>query len=114
VRVDHGIGYTGPLARGGDDWTSHAAVPHLSAGSQRAQLLRCFAEAGEEGLTAYEAGVVAGLLHVGYWKRVSDLMNAGLIEKTGGSRLVGTGKWQMVLVITEAGESALRGVVVVT
>src|SRR6187401_792237 len=80
------IPYRGPLARGTDRSTGHAAAQDgrgPRAGSQRLRLLREYGKHPLTGLTAYEAASVAGLLDVGYWKRVSDLFNDGLIEPTG-------------------------------
>ena len=45
---------------------------------QAMRLLKCY-ENKTEGLTDEEAADIAGLSHVGYWKRCSDLRNLGYI-----------------------------------
>lgn len=57
--------------------------PHVpsSLGTQAGRLLAAFYETGEAGLTAEEARAAAGLSPTScFWKRVSELRVAGLIE----------------------------------
>ena len=49
-------------------------------GPQSLKILRKYKEAGTLGLTAYEAGNAAGLLHSCYWKRVSELRQQYMIK----------------------------------
>ena len=73
--------------------------------SQKALLLAEYVKAGAAGLTADEAGERSGLRGVGagYWKRVSDLLRAGLIEPTGETRLGLAGELQRVCRVTADG-----------
>lgn len=83
------------------------ASVQMRATSHRGRLLQAFAEAGEKGLTAYEAAEHAGLLRSCYWKRISEMADPriGLIEDTKAKRLAPTGEYQMVRRITELGQS---------
>lgn len=90
-----------------------AADVELRAGTQKRLLLAEFAAAPRDGYTADEVGRAAGLLHTGYWKRVSDLKRDGLIaplRRDGKpvTRLGRSGSLQSVLVITPRGVAALR------
>lgn len=72
------------LARSTDPITSKAAAATVKTLTQKERLLLEFAQRSG---TAEEAGERAGLLHTGYWKRVSDLVREGLItERTQGNR----------------------------
>ena len=97
------------LARATDPHTSLAAAKALGgkAGTMRRRLL--FAYRQIEELTADEAAEQAGYsAEDGAWKRVSDLLTAGLIEDTGYTRAGRLGRQQRVLRITAAGVEALR------
>lgn len=104
-----------PIARTSDPETSHAGASdvRLRAGSQKALLLVVF-QAHPNGLTADEAGRLSGLEHTGYWKRVSDLLRAGLLvealDSSGypATRPGRSGSAQRVLRITDRGREALR------
>jgi len=99
------------LARNTDPRTSRDAardaLPEM--GSHRRRLLIWFAAAGDAGLTADEAAERADLLHVGYWKRVSDLKNNGFIRPTGKKRKGRKGSAQQVYAVTHRGRWALGG-----
>lgn len=102
-----------PLARATDPATSHegARAVRLRASSQAAKLLRCYAAAGERGMTSEEAGIAAGLAIPGcsYWRRVSYLAEHGLIEQTDETRTSGAGCAQRVLRITDDGRRVNGG-----
>ncbi len=62
------------------------------------------------GLTDEEAGTVTGLAdspRCCYWKRCSELRQAGYISPTGGARASTAGELQQVCRITEAGMAVL-------
>jgi hypothetical protein len=99
------------VSRTTDPQTSHdaAAARRPEIGSHRRRLLIWFAAAGDAGLTADEAADKADLLHVGYWKRVSDLKNQRYIRATGEKRPGRSGQLQQVYAITHGGRWALGG-----
>lgn len=81
----------------------------VRAGSQRARLLRAYADAGDGGLTNHEAGVAADLLNSCYWKRCSELKEAGYIASNEKERVnPATGSKQSVCVLTPAGLKKVR------
>ena len=57
---------------------------------------------------AEEAAQRARLQHVGYWKRVSELLADGLIEETGDTARSRAGEACRIYRITAAGTAALR------
>ncbi len=65
-------------ARRSDPATSHAAARTIRPGHAQ-RLLTEFA-ACPQGLTSEQAALRANLFHVGYWKRVSDLLRDGKIK----------------------------------
>lgn len=65
-------------ARTPDPATSHAAARTIRP-SHAARLLYQF-RACPQGLTSEQAALRANLFHVGYWKRVSDLLRDGKIQ----------------------------------
>lgn len=110
ARVGHVNGWLG--VRGGDGATSRAPLPNLAvrAGSQRATLLATYAHHGE-GLTDEEAGNFSGLLRLPrccYWKRCSELRQAGYITVTGSTRVSTAGEAQQVCAISAAGWAILE------
>lgn len=110
ARIGHMNGWLG--VRNGDAATSRAPLPALSirAGSQRATLLATYAQHGD-GLTDEEAGNLSGLSRLPrccYWKRCSELRQAGYVTVTGTTRTSTAGEAQQVCVITEAGRTALN------
>ena len=68
-------------ARRSDPSPSHAGAvaASVNAGTHMHRLLQAFASA-PSGATAAGAAAYADLAHTGYWKRVSDLKNAGYIR----------------------------------
>ena len=53
--------------------------------NQRQRLLVAYGEAGDQGLTAFEAGHLTGLASnpsCCYWKRCSELLSMGLVEES--------------------------------
>jgi len=99
-------------ARTTDPVTSHIAgnSAAIRSGSQRAQLLKAFQDAGADGLTDDQAGVITGLADkVGccYWKRCSELRQAGYIRPTERTRTSRAGEQQAVSVITQSGIEAI-------
>jgi len=104
-------------ARSTDPETSKAAARLLGgkAGTMRRRLLDYYGIVGSVrpsdtrwGATAEEATEDCGYTAAdGAWKRVSDLLNAGLLEDTGRTRAGSSGRQQRVLRITEKGRAAL-------
>jgi hypothetical protein len=94
------------LHRTEDPWTSRAAARQLKANTMRRRLLEMFRRWGP--LTAEGVANSAGYgAEDGAWKRVSDLLNLGLIEDTGETRTASSGRQQRVLRITAKGREAL-------
>lgn len=97
------------LARETDPDTSKEAARKLDAGragSMRRRLLSCFISGP---MTAEEAASAAGYgPEVGAWKRVSDLLNLGLVEDSGKKKLGSSGRPQRILSITDLGLSSLE------
>jgi len=80
----------------------------VRAGSQRALLFSQYCMCAD--LTDDQAGRLSGLSKspkCGYWKRCSELRQAGYIKPTGETRLAGSGALQAVCKITDAGVLAL-------
>jgi len=99
--------------RANDPTTSTKAVQNLSvrAGSQRALLLSRYAVAD---MTDEEAGHSSGLAMLPkccYWKRCSELRQAGYIATTGVTRTSSAGVEQQVCAITQAGHDLLSSLV---
>jgi len=106
-----------PLFRVDDPETSKqgAADVAIRQGSQCWALLASYDRHRLNGLTAEEAGKVTEWkghtmhgLRVCYWKRVSDLLNKGLIEDAGTTRQSDSGSMQRVNRITAEGVRLLR------
>ena len=92
-----------------DSTTSKAGAKSLTvrAGSQRASLLSRYAV---DSMTDEEAGHASGLAMLPkccYWKRCSELRQAGYIETTGVMRRSSAGVDQHVCSITQAGHDVL-------
>lgn len=100
--------YLAPISsRRSDPNTSKAAGASVAmrSGSQKQILLETYALT-TLGFTDEEAGINSGLAHrpkCCYWKRCSELRQAGLIAPNGQTRLSSVGEPQQVCVITEAG-----------
>ena len=95
-------------ARASDPLTSHLAgqsVKHR-APSQQLRVLAAFYRAAHEGLTDEEAGIKTGLIErpgCCYWKRCSELRQAGYLRSNGVMRRARTGELQAVSCITREG-----------
>lgn len=105
--IGHQNGWLGVRAR--DPHTSAAGAKSLAvhAGSQRALILFWYSI---QSLTDEEAGRWSGLAKrpkCCYWKRCSELRQAGYIKPTGETRVSLAGVVQQVCAITEAGLDAL-------
>lgn len=92
------------LARRTDPETSKAAARRLEAGSIRKALLKTFLVGSR---TFEEAADVAGIDPWQASKRVSDLIAAGFVHDTGGTRSGASGRQQRILQITAEGRKAL-------
>ena len=104
--IGHANGWLG--SRRTDPVTSRSATATLKADSQRARLLYAYLRHGD--LTDEQAGQVTGLSarrSCCYWKRCSELRQAGYIATTGVTRLSSAGEWQQVCRITGQGIDAL-------
>lgn len=77
-----------PGYRRDDPSTSEKAAKSVAsaASTHRDRLEDAYRAAGPSGLSAYEAGVAAGLEDTGYWKRCSELYHQGAIEKARDAR----------------------------
>lgn len=89
-----------PLARASDPETSKRAARSLDANGHLEALTALFRDAGSNGLTAEEAGDLAGF--DGAWKRCSDLLRLGVIVPTGKTRTARSGRRQRVMTIKES------------
>jgi hypothetical protein len=73
------------------------------------RILDVYVLAGKTGLTAEEAAVTANLsLRSCYWKRVSELVQAGYLTVTKATRISDLGRPQRVNKITPAGRAHLK------
>ena len=96
-----------PLFRNTDPITSVQGAADVKPRRQT-QALRLLAEyVHRDGLTDEEAGLFAGLIKTGYWKRCSELRAGGFIVDTGDTRLSSSGSKMMVCKITFKGKVAL-------
>jgi hypothetical protein len=100
-------------ARNSDPTTSKqgAVSSAFRAGSQKDLLLREYRSHLIFGLTDEEAGKASGLAYKNkccYWKRCSELREAGLIRANGETRLSTASEQQMVCVITPKGIELLE------
>jgi hypothetical protein len=105
--IGHANGWLGVRTQDGITSREGARSITLRAGSQRAMLLEMY---WAEPLTDEEAGNLSGLSRnpkCGYWKRCSELRQAGYIRPTGEMRESVSGVSQQVCEITEAGRVAL-------
>ena len=87
-------------ARNSDPATSKAAARVVDSQGQLATYEAVFAKVYPVGLTAEEAALSTpyGTDGGNYTKRVSDLLNAGIVEPTGHTRAGSSGRQQRVLV----------------
>ena len=106
--IGHANGWLG--VRRNDKATSKAGAQSLTvrAGSQRHLILSRYAL---EALTDEEAGRMSGLSSLPkccYWKRCSELRQAGYIKPTGETRVSSAGVEQQVCRITIEGRQVLN------
>lgn len=108
-----------PASRHDDPSTSKAGERDVAfrVGSQRHRMLSVYglrtSLSGPRELTADEAMRLSGLAERScYWKRVSELVAAGLLEDTGKERLGEQGSMQRVNRITTAGVRRLNDLAV--
>ena len=90
------------------DTSKNAYLLHTPRKDSQAAKLLAMYKRKPTGLTADEAAERAGLLNVGYWKRVSDLHRDGFIQDTDITRPGKSGAKQTVRTITPLGEDAVR------
>lgn len=93
--------------------TSHAGGPETEvaaaednaprSGSQRARVLVCLADAGNDGMTDWELGVALSILRTSAGKRRKELCEIGLVEDTGWRRKTDTGSSAVVWSLTDEG-----------
>lgn len=108
-----GVDHDHALARFTDPETSHRAdatlreregsATEIRRGTHRHRALVCFEE---NSLIAEDVKVLTGV--DGIWKRVSDLKNLKLIQRTGYTRMSREGREADVYEITDAGRAALE------
>jgi hypothetical protein len=109
--IGHANGWLGVRRNDGATSTGGAKAMTVRAGSQRAKLLAVYRE---QPLTDEEAGNVSGLSMLPkccYWKRCSELRQAGYIATTGVTRRSSAGVDQHVCAITQAGHDLLSSLV---
>ena len=103
-------GWLGVRANDPTTSTKAAETIWVRAGSQRAKLL---AQYGEGSMTDEEAGHASGLALLPkccYWKRCSELRQAGYIATTGVTRTSSAGVEQQVCAITQTGHDILNSI----
>lgn len=97
--------------RNSDPQTSKDAGAKISDRGMKRELLEAFSDAGDFGMTNYEAGIACDYLSRDpvpcYWKRVSELEVMGYIRTDGVRVNPATKMDQRVKVITEKGKAAL-------
>jgi hypothetical protein len=106
--IGHANGWLGVRREDGKTSTSGAKAMTVRAGSQRATLLATYY--AEHFLTDEEAGKVSGLAMLPkccYWKRCSELRQAGYIKPNGKTRVSTAGVEQQICHITAEGILAL-------
>lgn len=105
--IGHANGWLGVRRKDGATSGAGAKAMTVRAGSQRAKLL---AQYGQDSMTDEEAGHASGLALLPkccYWKRCSELRQAGYIATTGVMRISSAGVEQHVCAITQAGHDLL-------
>ena len=105
--IGHANGWLGVRANNGATSKAGAKSLTVRAGSQRALLLSRYAL---DAMTDEEAGHASGLAMLSkccYWKRCSELRQAGYISVTGSVRVSSAGVDQLVCAITPAGRTVL-------
>ena len=105
--IGHANGWLGVRRNNGATSKAGAQAMTVRAGSQRALLLSRYEN---DSMTDEEAGHASGLAMLPkccYWKRCSELRQAGYIAVTGSVRVSSAGVDQLVCAITSAGRIAL-------
>jgi len=105
--IGHANGWLGVRRNDGATSGAGAKAMTVRAGSQRALLL---AQYEQDSMTDEEAGHASGLAALPkccYWKRCSELRQAGYIATTGVTRTSSAGVDQQVCAITQAGHDLL-------
>ena len=105
---DEGTLFHAPLHRKSDEATSIQGAKDVKF-RRTSQAMLLLIEYRNHDLTDEEAGARSGLLRRSrcYWKRCSDLRDAGYIVKTGATRIGSSGSAQNVCAITPEGLAAL-------
>jgi hypothetical protein len=91
-----------------------AAKTITSSAASASMKFRLLEQFAKKSMTSEEAGEAAGLLHTGYWKRVSDLARHHIITPrftASGKpmlRITSSGRKAQVWQITDAGREELR------
>lgn len=100
-------------ARNTDPRTSKDAAKSVKPQAQMMALLKAFKKSsGKIGITAETAYAVATQMGAwvtptGYWKRVSDLQQAGFIRESGYTATASSGRQARCFVITAEGRKAV-------
>lgn len=105
---EHDDLHGGPHARNTDPWTSKKAANLYKTQRETHQLklLRLHFMVGEAGLTSDEAGeLVTGMRCP--WKRISDLVQTGLVVRNGDTRKSSAGGDQLVGRISPEGRKVI-------
>lgn len=106
--IGHANGWLGVRSNDGATSKAGAKAMTVRAGSQRAILLKAYWE--EQYLTDEDAGRASGLASLPkccYWKRCSELRQAGYIKPNGSTRVSSAGVEQQVCHITAEGIQVL-------
>jgi hypothetical protein len=106
--IGHANGWLGVRRNDGATSTGGAKAMTVRAGSQRAKLLATYFT--EHYLTDEEAGHASGLALLPkccYWKRCSELRQAGYIKPNGKTRISSAGVELQVCLITAEGIQVL-------
>jgi hypothetical protein len=111
ARIGHANGWLSVRRNGSATSIAGAKAVTVRAGSQRAKLLKAYHS--NPPLTDEEAGKASGLSlspKCGYWKRCSELRQAGYIRTTGETRVSSAGVEQQVCEITDEGSRILSDI----
>jgi len=109
--IGHANGWLGVRRNDGATSGGGAKAMTVRAGSQRAKLLATYF--AEQYLTDEEAGHASGLALLPkccYWKRCSELRQAGYIKPNGKTRISSAGVEQQVCHITAEGIQVLAAI----
>ena len=108
--IGHANGWLGVRANNGATSKAGAKSLTVRAGSQRALLLSRYKA---DSMTDEEAGHASGLAMLPkccYWKRCSELRQAGYIKPNGKTRISSAGSEQQVCHITDEGIQILAAI----